>query len=920
MRSHELPDRAPCGRALFARLACSLAAAAAASACDLSPTDTIGGDTQSIIGGQEDIGDPAVVYLSGSTGLCTGTLVADNVVLTAAHCLPQNTVYFGPRIGEFIATRHVVDQVPSRFWKGIDEFKSGGDIALLRLDSAAPTEIEPMPINTDPLLESDVGRPLHVVGFGTNDAETEGGVGTKRYMDVEVNGVTPEHITYGTEFMTQCHGDSGGPSILDFDGTERVVGVNSYGDCAGQSRGTRADVYYSAFLEEVIDAWSGPCRQDFDCVTDGCRTPDPDCDVCGFDGVCATGCETKDLDCPVSGFQGDPCNDREDCETLLCLESPEDPRVKYCSTECDPDNLDDFWSCQTPLSACVDAGDGKDYCRFTGITPGVQGYECTEQTECRSSICYPPGEGFCAEQCGDGLPACAEPYSCENIGAGVDACILPEGGGCCQTSGSRSGRTAAGMLLLAGLVGLLLGLRRRRAHQAAVLACLVGLGIGTAACDMPEVDPIAERAQPIIGGQVDIGDPAVLYLSGSSWGCTGTLVADTVVLTAAHCVPINQVHFGNALNDFFDSRRVVQQIISRYYDPAGTVSYKGDIALLRLESAAPVEVAPIPINTEPLDDSYIGAEVRAVGFGVTDGSTQTGAGTKRFVNLELKGVSSEHLTYGTEFTNICQGDSGGPTFLDFDGTERLVSVSSFVEGACDGESYSVRADVYYDAFLQEVIDAWSGPCKQDFDCVTDGCRTPDPDCDVCGYDGVCATGCERKDLDCPVSGFQGDPCNDREDCESLICLESPEDPRVKYCSAECDPDNLGDFWSCQPPLSKCVDAGDGKNYCRFSGITPGVQGYECTEHSDCRSSICYPPNEGICAEQCGDGLPACAEPYSCESIGEGVDACILPEGGGCCQTSGARSGRTAAGMLLLAALVALLLVARRRGRPRRTAP
>ena len=73
---------------------------------------------------------------------------------------------------------------------------------------------------------------------------------------------------------------------------------------------------------------------------------------------------------------------------------------------------------------------------------------------------------------------------------------------------------------------------------------------------------------------------------------------------------------------------------------------------------------------------------------------------------------------------------------------------------------------------------------------------------------------------------------------------------------------------------------------------------------------------GICAEQCGGGLPECAGGFSCENIGEGVDACIIPEdGGGCCQTSSGQSdGRTTAGTLLLSAFVGLLLLARRRRR------
>jgi MYXO-CTERM domain-containing protein len=185
---------------------------------------------------------------------------------------------------------------------------------------------------------------------------------------------------------------------------------------------------------------------------------------------------------------------------------------------------------------------------------------------------------------------------------------------------------------------------------------------------------------------------------------------------------------------------------------------------------------------------------------------------------------------------------------------------------------------------------------------------------VCGFDGICGNGCDRKDLDCPISGFLGDSCDDREDCESLVCLESPEDARVKYCSTPCDPNNPDDFWSCRPPLSNCVSAGDGTYYCRHSGITPGVQGYECSDHDECRSSICYPPSDGICAEQCGDGLPACAEGYSCENIGDGVDACIVPENGGCCRTSAGPSKRSTAGTFLLIGLIALLLAPRRRRR------
>lgn len=456
------------GPARCALLACLLGLSVAA--CALPGDDEIAAEAQPIVGGQVDLDDPAVAYLVGYDGggyihLCTGTLVAETVVLTAAHCLPIDEVYFGTRTNEFVASRSVTDEYAARNWQGIDNWVQGGDIALLRLDSAAPADIDPVPINTEPLDDSYVGKAMRVVGFGMTGPVDEDSTGTKRFVNLDVKGVTNEHVSYGDEFVNHCEGDSGGPNFMDFDGTERIVGVVAYGDCVSNSWSTRPDVYYPILLEEVIDAWSGPCQSDGNCVTEGCRTPDPDCDICGFDGYCGTGCEKKDLDCPVSGFQGDPCNNREDCETLLCLESPEDPRVKYCSTECDPDNTASSWSCRTPLSECVPDGDGTSYCRFSGITPGVQGSECTAGDECRSSICYPSGDvSICAETCGGGEPECPEPYSCEDVGA-ASLCILPtDGGGCCQTSGAESGRTTAGTLLLAGLTFVLFagGWRRRR--------------------------------------------------------------------------------------------------------------------------------------------------------------------------------------------------------------------------------------------------------------------------------------------------------------------------------------------------------------------------------------------------------------------------------------------------------------------------
>jgi MYXO-CTERM domain-containing protein len=320
--------------------------------------------------------------------------------------------------------------------------------------------------------------------------------------------------------------------------------------------------------------------------------------------------------------------------------------------------------------------------------------------------------------------------------------------------------------------------------------------------------------------------------------------------------------------------------------------------MMRLREDAPAEIPVMPFNLEPLPESTMGATVRTVGFGVTNGETQTGAGTKRSAFFTVNSLTSVHIGLGDETKNICQGDSGGPTLMDIGGTETVVAVSSFGSNFCMNESKVVRTDAYRD-WMIEVYDAWDGPCQFDGECVTEGCRTPDPDCDSCGFDGFCATGCDKLDLDCPIVGFATDLCSNNDGCESRVCVEGLDDPRVKYCSESCE--TAGD---CPAPLSICEDGA-----CYVSGPSPGAQGDDCTAGSDCRSGACD-PDHSICIEQCGDGLPECPDPYSCVKVG-GVKACSIGSEGGCAVAAAGRTG--AAGFAwLLAAFAALVAVRRRR--------
>lgn len=426
--------------------------------------------------------------------------------------------------------------------------------------------------------------------------------------------------------------------------------------------------------------------------------------------------------------------------------------------------------------------------------------------------------------------------------------------------------------------------------------------------------PVERQQKAIIGGTANHGDQAVVAVFAGGL-CTGTLIAPEIVLTAAHCVGdaivsgntnSGGVRFGDGDSPWIDSVGIVDMAMHRLYKPPAFLQH--DIALVRLDRPGPASISSLPISTRELTEEDVGLQLRVVGFGNTDGEAGTGAGRKRQVTLPLKEVRPGHITIGDHLYNTCQGDSGGPTFAMFGGREYVVGVTSYGASGCAGLSALTRTDAMWDAFLTEVISAWSGPCQQDNVCVEDpSCDYPDPDCDPCGMDGVCIRDCPKPDKDCPLEGLAGESCADTLGCESRTCATAPEDDRITYCSMSCDPSVSSEKSGCYAPLTICEDQGDGTGLCGFPGITPSAQGAPCDDGSTCRSGMCD-SIEGICVEPCGDGLPECHEDYSCQSAGE-LKVCAVPADRGCSMTHGGRSGFGAVFLLL-----ALLIAARRRTR------
>jgi secreted trypsin-like serine protease len=211
---------------------------------------SLSASASALVGGAETArgtgaGRHIVMIISTRGNFCTGTAIARDLVLTAAHCVASPATYrvlLADNKPPGLAVRSVA--VHRRY--NPKDYVSGrvtADVALIKLDQPLPADVVPAALApTRPVAPGDS---FVIAGYGATSYGSETGNGTPRAAALVATGKPGNMQIRLFDPATRderaglgaCTGDSGGPAFVESAGKFSVIGVVSWSTGAASSAG-----------------------------------------------------------------------------------------------------------------------------------------------------------------------------------------------------------------------------------------------------------------------------------------------------------------------------------------------------------------------------------------------------------------------------------------------------------------------------------------------------------------------------------------------------------------------------------------------------------------------------------------------------------------------------------------------------------